>query len=554
MFNNEKLATSFLSVFFLITTGCSFLIGQIYYLTTKGPDYSFYNPYFKYFFGDISSTGVEQGLLYYFVNSAIIAFNSENLISTYTDQYFSNSIQLGNFLFYLIGLLGIFTFLKEKGFKSNSVLIILSLINLFPPATGMRLLFKPEILIFSCLIWVIIFFDKYLDTSDWWFLGFSIPPLAIIFTTKANLAVMIAAYLSIFYLIKIYDLNASYFYKSLGVLLLLFFIISYENYQANGLLVYEHQSPEEFTGSAEISFLYNVNFNQLVQNPFRQSHSDSYLGIMLLDTFDDYFGNFWNDDSSPLYLNRVIFFSIKETAFLGGALTLIFYLTLFRKIFTMKKFRYILFMPFFGILFQMILSQFTQYNPATGDVAKTYYYSFFLVITFALIVADFARRNPKLFIITGILFSLSTAHIYGFPKTSNDGELSFLEINNEVNSFCRVGNIMLRNIDSSCIPKKIQVCNNAFLTNKKVTIRNSEYVVENTTPTNSVYFTENNQLILSESLKDCFNKLDENYSLLKQHNIKKYPVWNLLTGFLFLLSLVFFLTGKTFSNRTKYIY
>lgn len=554
MFNSEKLANSFSIVLLALTTTYSFLFGQIYYLTTKGPDYSFYYPYFKYFFGEIPYSGVEQGLLYYFVNSYLISINSDKLISNYTDQYISSYIQLGNFLFYLIGLMGLYTFLKQKGFKSKYVLLVLSIINLFPPAIGMRLLFKPEILIFSCLIWIVVFLDKYLKTKNFWFLVFCIPSLVIIFTTKANLAVMIALYLSIFYLKKIYILNVYNFYKSLGIFLFLFLLISYENYQANGLLVFQHQSPEEFTGKAELSFLYNINFGKLFQDPFRQNHSDSFIGILLLDTFDDYFGNFWNDDSSPLYLNRIIFYSIKETAFLGVAITLIFYITLFRKIFTIKKFRYILTMPFFGIFFQMALSQFTQYNPATGDVAKTYYYSFFLIISFALIVADFAHRKPRLFLIACFIFLISVMHIYGFPKNSSEGELSFLEKNNEVNNFCFAGNIMLNNIESNCIPKKIQVCNNAFLTNKIVRISNSEYITENTTPSQYVYFIENNSLILSDSLEDCLSKLDDNYELLKQFNLKRFPIWNLLIGFLFLLSLVFFFLKKdNEDNKNMYI-
>ena len=68
----KTIPLNFSWLLFFLTTIYTFLVGQLYYLTTKGPDYAFYEPYFNYFFGKLPSTGVEQGLLYYFLNASII--------------------------------------------------------------------------------------------------------------------------------------------------------------------------------------------------------------------------------------------------------------------------------------------------------------------------------------------------------------------------------------------------------------------------------------------------------------------------------------------------
>lgn len=554
MTRKERILNYFSWFIFFTTTIYTLLIGQLYYLTTKGPDYSFYRPYFEYFFGNISSTGVEQGLLYYFINATIISIDSENLIPVLWDQYFSNSIQWGNFFFYLIGIYGIYTFLKQKNTEKRNIFIILSLINLFPPAVEMRLLFKPEILVFSCLIWIIVFFDKYLETESLVYLLSSVPPLALVLTTKANLAIMIILFLLSFYLKKIYEINAVNFYKGLIILTMFFLVTSFENYQANELLIYEHQSPEEFTNSAELEFLYNINLETLKNDPFRQSQKDSYLGVMILDTFDDYFGNFWNDDSSPLYLNRSVFFNAKETAYLGIVFTLIFYAYLLSNIFKNKNYRYLYTMPFFGIFFQMILSQFIQYDPSTGDVAKTYYYAFFLVIIFALLLSELSKQKVKVFLLVGLIFSVSIVHVYGFPKNQSDGANDFINMNNEISSLCFFGNMLLKNVDSDCEEKSYIVCDYAFNIIETVIISNSEYLYQDNFPVSEIYFSKNNKNFIVTSFEDCIANVDSGNKVIQKYNIDKIPFINLLNLFLFLFSIIFYRYKNDSSSKSSYIY
>ena len=356
MVNSNKLKDSLFIVLFFISTLYTFSLGNLYYLTTKGPDYNFYKPYFDYFLINQNTTGIEQGLLYYFINSLLIYSNSEIVSSVNAAEYFSNSIQLGNFIFYLIGLLGLGIFLKDKKFKTRNIFFALTMVNFFPPAFEFRLMFKPEVLIFSCLIWAIVFLEKYLKERNILYLLFTVPPLAVIFTTKANLALMVFLYLMFIYLNKIFNINKSNFYKSVVVFLIFFIGLSYENYQANELLIFQHQSPEEFLGSAELSYLYNLDINSLISNPFRDSQRDSYIGVLLLDTFDDYFGNFWTDDSSVFFHDRTQIINNRLIPFTGIFLTLIFYFAVFLKIINKDKYRKFYVMPFYGILVQMGLS------------------------------------------------------------------------------------------------------------------------------------------------------------------------------------------------------
>ena len=57
--------------------------------------------------------------------------------------------------------------------------------------------------------------------------------------------------------------------------------------------------------------------------------------------------------------------------------TLIMYSIIVWRLIKDKKNRYIYLMPLIGVVVQMIISQFTGYNPETGDIGKTYYYAFF---------------------------------------------------------------------------------------------------------------------------------------------------------------------------------
>ena len=542
MVKSKKIKDSFFIILFFVSTLYTFSLGNLYYLTTKGPDYNFYKPYFDYFLKDQNSTGIEQGLLYYFTNSLLIYSNSEIVSSANATEYFSNMIQLGNFIFYFIGLAGLGIFLKDKKFKTKNIFFTLTMINFFPPALEFRLMFKPEVLIFSCLIWSIVFLEKYLKEKNILFLLFTVPPLAIVFSTKANLALMVFLYLMFIYLNKIFNINKSNFYKSVGVFLIFFIGLSYENYQANELLIFQHQSPEEFLGSAELSYLYNLDINSLISNPFRDSQRDSYIGVLLLDTFDDYFGNFWTDDSSVFFHDRTQIIDNRLIPFTGIFLTLIFYFAVFLKIINKDKYRKFYVMPFYGILVQMGLSQFIQYDPSNGDVAKTYYYSFFLIIVFLILISEIMKKYFNLSVVSGLIFILIFIHILGFPKEENNERAYLLEFNNESNILCDLNDFIFTNIDSQCSTKEYLFCEYNFATIEKVIIRNSEFNFEKFDSENiPIELSKNGEIIKAKNYTACLEFVNKGYSVPKKYTLTNIPYLNFLNFLIFIFSIFYYL-------------
>lgn len=390
---NDLKTNSLLSVIFIFSLYISFTYGTLYYSSTLGPDFDYYKGYLDYFFGNKDITNLEQGLIYFYFSSLFLAFKSEYINIMNYQEIVSHSIQLNNFLFYIIGLFGLFIFLKRKNFKTNIILIVLTLLNFFPPLVELRLLFKLEIIIFPLLIWTINFLDEYLIAGDKKYLLFSILPLSIIFTSKANTGLMVFIYLMIFYFLPIFRKNKNNFIFSFSLFLVFFFFLNYENFKANELFIFQHNLPVGFDQKASLSFLYNIDLKSLFDNPFRHSQNNSFLGILMLDTFNDYFTISWNDDSSIFFLNTILLISVKLKPFLGIFFTSTMYVFIAYKLAKNREYRYIYSMPIIGIFVQMIISQFTGFNPDTGDIAKTYYYGFFLGIVFAFICATILKKS-----------------------------------------------------------------------------------------------------------------------------------------------------------------
>ena len=365
---------------------------------------------------------------------------------------------------------------------------------------------------------------------------------------------MVGIFLILFYLKNIYKIDKNYFYYSVVLFTIIFSLLTFENFSANSLFIFQHQSPEEFTGRAEFDFLYNIDFKSIWSNPFRESQKNSFIGILLLDTFDDYFGNFWTDDSSPLSLNRIIYFSIKETAFIGIFFTLMFYIFLIVQIKKNKNNRLIYLTPFIGIVIQMVVSQFTQYNPETGDVAKTYYYSFFLVIAFTLFAAELSKINFKILVTTGVAFAVLILHVYGFPKENDSDQEKYLSYNNQINILCEINNNLLSNVNTDCIPRDELFCYQTYESVNKTTIRNSKYITSTVEPIKKLTLFKDNTAYNVINLDDCLEKIKENYYPAKVYSIKNIPIFNILNFMFFIIFIFLYSFEKKKTDRPSYIY
>ena len=162
-------------------------------------------------------------------------------------------------------------------------------------------------------------------------------------------------------------------------------------------------------------------------------------------------------------------------------------------------------MPFYGILVQMGLSQFIQYDPSNGDVAKTYYYSFFLIIVFSILISEIMKKYFNFSVVSGLIFILIFIHILGFPKEENNERDYLLEFNNEVNILCNLNNFIFTNIDSECSTKEYLFCEYNFDTIEKVIIKNSEFNYEKfDSENNFIELSKNGEIINTKKLYSLF--------------------------------------------------
>ena len=81
--------------------------------------------------------------------------NFESLIHNF-------GIQVGNYLFFIIGFIGIYFLLRYLEISPIISLLVLNMLAIFPPILGARLILKPEIMMFAYLPWIILLIYKFL--------------------------------------------------------------------------------------------------------------------------------------------------------------------------------------------------------------------------------------------------------------------------------------------------------------------------------------------------------------------------------------------------------
>ena len=151
----------------------------------------------------------------------------------------------------------------------------------------------------------------YVDEQNYKYLYYSIIPNVLLLTSKATVLGMILLLYLIVVLVKKIKIFNYKFLILFVFFLSLAFPILYENYIANGKHVFEHTNNlVEMQDIADVSILYNINFLELLTNPFRHAHADSLIGMVLLDTFGDYFQWYAYNDQSTFNFSDTKFSSI----------------------------------------------------------------------------------------------------------------------------------------------------------------------------------------------------------------------------------------------------
>ena len=251
-----------------------------------------------------SETGREHGTFFYYVHSLSLSRFVENVNQSNFFYLLNRSIQEVNFYIYLVGLIGYYLLLRFFTFKKETIFLTFACLNFFPLAIALRITFKPEILTFALVPWILFCFEKFNFTKDIKYLFFSIPFVVLCITSKGSVLGMVGLFLFIHYLKFIFKIQL----KTLGLLLLALIIplvlISHQDYKVNNSNILEVNHSENYRNNASYKIIYNLDFPKLFKSPIKYDHSNSFIALTLLDTFGDYFDVYWNNDSSMFFKNR----------------------------------------------------------------------------------------------------------------------------------------------------------------------------------------------------------------------------------------------------------
>ncbi len=440
----------------------SFIISELYFFSTKGVDFPNYFLYIQYFLNDNTELLNNHGLFFYYMNLIMIYLRSSSLNSINEIIFFNTTIQTTNLLFYIVGTLGLFKLLKTYGYKKNTIYMSLSVLHFVPKIIEMRILLKPEILVFALLPWIIIGINNYFQFKDRKFLFLSLFPLSLLLTAKGSIAGMVILFLLLMYKSKVSKQNIKELLIFLIIFLIMCFALGFENYNANEISFFEVSTTSNYDNVAEFSFLYNLNFWDFYFSPVLGSHNDSFLGITLLDTFGDYFlVNLKSKDNYFTYYQVEPFESFNRQH-IELIFALMFYILIFKTLEKKTEINIYLISPLIGILI-LLMNSFgipdKNFDPTKGDTLKVSYYGFFIGICLVFLLCEYLNKYKIFGNLISIMLIISCLFLLGFPKTN------YSEINNNIDTkiqislFCRPLSLVTMNSQpSDCRSMEVKSC------------------------------------------------------------------------------------------------
>ena len=448
---------------FLTSLILSHSIGEIFYNSIDGTDFYRYFRYIEYFMGEIETPTREQGLFYFWIISLFIKSSQNFYVSENWEFIYSTAIQLGNFVFYLIGILGLIYLLRSRKVPWEKIFLVLSVLNFFPPLFGGRLIMKPEILAFAFLPWIILAIDNYLEKQNYFSLIYASLLLSIIATSKGTVALITFVSLGILYFTKINLFKIKNIVIPGFVFLLSFYFLYSENVSVNTISFFTHEEQSSYLFKASPSFLYTINFVDLYTNPYRNTHANSLIGITLIDLFNDYFNRYWEHPRSIFVMDRVNLFDFlaHPRRNFSVILSTLFVISSFWKI---NRFK-IIYLVGTIVLTCTSLGLFgLHFNPEKGDTLKTHYYFFLLAISFIFILLDLFKSKDfwknyakAVSLIAVFLF------IFGFPKNyTENSQIAILEkIPTTIScNYIKPYFNTIFSVDIQCLDKEMAICGN----------------------------------------------------------------------------------------------
>ena len=439
---------TFLFIFLFLSLAWLKEINYLFYETLESPDYEKYSIYLDHFFTG-EQTGKEHGLMYYYLHSLnySIFFGDLNNFNFNIHK----SIQNMNHYIFLFGLMGYYLLLRFFKFSKETIFITFIFMNFFPPSIAMRLVLKPEILAFALLPWIVYLVEKYKQDKNIMFLYLAIPLIVSAVTLKGNVLVIFGVYFLFTYVHLLFELSLKNGMLLFLTVFLSVLLLTLENNSSNGKNILDIQSgsaiEETYNYKAPKSIIYKVDLYELVSDPNKHNHADSFIGITLLETTGDYFDLYWDNDSVSYFKNRkeviksiqsdeikVPNFDVENVTLsifkqrnsdrysrssLGLLISVFLYFNLIKSILIEEKYRKFMIMAFIamGVLLFHSITGFPKNNfdPLVGDTFKPLYYSFALIFSFIFLIATKLEEKRAHFWQV-LIYCLSVVFILGFPK------------------------------------------------------------------------------------------------------------------------------------------
>ena len=461
--NITKISSFFI---FLISLFLSYFVGEIFYNSIDGTDFYRYFNYIEYFNGSIEATSREQGLFYFWFISNFVEYSHNFYVPDKWEFIYSSAIQLGNFILYIIGLVGLYIWLKSKHISKENILLTFAVLNFFPPIYGGRLIMKPEMLVFCFLPWIFLCIDDYFENKSKLSLFLVSPLLSVLVTSKGTIAMIICTALLYLYYEKINYIKVKDFIFPFIVFFIFSGLLYYENLNINTVSIFNHQELEQYLFTAPISFIYNINLLELVENPFRNAHANSLIGITLIDLFGDYFERYWDHNRSLFFQNRSEIFTLlpnpRRNISLSFSIIFLISTIFFSKDKNFKKFNRVYLIGILVLAATSLGAFGLHFNPDKGDTLKTHYYFYLIAISFTtLLIQYFSKKNYLKNVVSAFLMIGILLFTYGFPKNYDDNYAIKLVDKLPTTVSCNISNkyfesVLNKNIN--CLNREIAVC------------------------------------------------------------------------------------------------
>ena len=176
----------------------------------------------------------------------------------------------------------------------------------------MKVTMKPEIFVFALAPYLMITLEDYFNSKKNSSLYMSILLYVTISSLRVSIFIIFTIFLIFLYYKNIKTLHLKTILLNFFFIILVAFPIALHDYDVNGYSYFSNSevrneiSSGNYDNKAPVSSVLNINFSNLALRPYLDNHADSFIGITLIDTFNDYFHLYWNQDKTFMNRNQKI--------------------------------------------------------------------------------------------------------------------------------------------------------------------------------------------------------------------------------------------------------